>query len=171
MCGKEVTKIRTPMNMLKPPRFCSQKCNGAFKKLSKKGTAPNVEFDCKNCGKHVIAYRSLAAQRNNPPGFCSLKCLGEYQRGNNNPAWNGGRHLQAGYYVVFSPDHPNSDCKGFVYEHRLIMEEKIGRHLNSEEVVHHINHDKTDNSPENLMLFGSQSEHLEYHAKHRGKNG
>lgn len=28
-CGATVTKSRSPRNMLTPPRFCSQSCNGA----------------------------------------------------------------------------------------------------------------------------------------------
>ncbi len=42
--------------------------------------------------------------------------------------------------------------------HRLVMEEKLGRPLTKDEVVHHINGDKKDNRPENLAVM-SFSEH------------
>lgn len=46
---------------------------------------------------------------------------------------------------------------------RVVMEAFLGRPLTSDETVHHINHDAGDNHIENLMLFGSKSEHQKYH--------
>lgn len=47
-------------------------------------------------------------------------------------------------------------------EHRLVVEESIGRRLDKREVVHHINGDKTDNHIENLEIM-SISEHAKFH--------
>lgn len=51
-------------------------------------------------------------------------------------------------------------------EHRLLMEQLIGRKLTRSEVVHHINHNSLDNRPSNLMLLPNQSSHLKHHFKH-----
>lgn len=51
------------------------------------------------------------------------------------------------------------------HEHRVIAEQMLGRPLRPGEVVHHIDEDKRNNSPENLMVFASQKEHAAYHAK------
>lgn len=49
-------------------------------------------------------------------------------------------------------------------QHRLIVEKLIGRRLNFNEVVHHVNGDPTDNSPENLKVM-SRKEHGAYHRR------
>jgi HNH endonuclease len=57
----------------------------------------------------------------------------------------------------------------YYFVHRLIMEQILGRKLKDSEVVHHMNHIKSDNRPENLMLLGN-SDHLKMHTQER-KNG
>lgn len=69
-----------------------------------------------------------------------------------------------GYIAVFYPDHPKSTKDGFIMEHRLVMESIIGRHIKENECVHHINHIRDDNRPENLKLM-TKHDHMSYHMK------
>lgn len=79
----------------------------------------------------------------------------------NNTFWRGGRIVDVdGYILVKSPDHPHKDRHGYVREHRLVVEQHLGRYLLPTEVVHHIDGNKQNNTPENLEVFGSNAEHL-----------
>ena len=52
-----------------------------------------------------------------------------------------------------------------VHTHRIVAEQKLGRKLLPGEVVHHIDGDKRNNNPENLMVFSSQKEHAAWHIR------
>lgn len=77
------------------------------------------------------------------------------KKGANNPFWSGGRYRDClnGYISVYSPSHPFANKKGYVMEHRLVMEKLLGRNLRRNEIVHHRNKKKDDNRPENLELI------------------
>lgn len=95
-------------------------------------------------------------------------------RGENNPMWAGGRKIgKGGYILVWRPDHPHANTQGYVSEHRLVMEEHIGRFLEPTEIVHHINKDRQDNRIENLQLLESNSAHakLESFLRNRDELG
>ena len=90
---------------------------------------------------------------------------GESRKSVDNPNWKGGKYYRTGYVYMYKPEHPHCNYHGYVNEHRLVMEESIGRYLEPEEVVHHINMITDDNVLENLELFSNNSEHLKAHHK------
>ncbi len=86
--------------------------------------------------------------------------------GKDNPNWKGGKHINsAGYILILKPDHPFADKNSNVLEHRLVMENMIGRYLRPEEVVHHANNIRDDNSEDNLVRFSGVGAHTIYHQR------
>jgi len=77
-----------------------------------------------------------------------------------------GKIRQNGYILKPRPEHEAADAKGYVREHRLVMETIIGRALLKDEVVHHKNGEKSDNRPENLELM-KKGDHVSHHHKGR----
>jgi hypothetical protein len=78
-----------------------------------------------------------------------------------NHFWSGGLIVDAdGYILQKSNGHPHRTKAGYVRQHRLVMEQKLGRHLTTQEVVDHVNGDTSDNRPENLRLFPDNASHL-----------
>ena len=77
--------------------------------------------------------------------------------------WQGGRRpLKNGYVYIYKPEHPNATANGCVFEHILEAEKKIGRYLKKGEIVHHVNGNKADISPENLLVCTRQK-HVQIH--------
>jgi hypothetical protein len=71
----------------------------------------------------------------------------------NNGNWKGGRIFhKAGYVMLKTPPDPSGTSR-YVFEHVLVMEDKLGRRLLEGENVHHINGVKDDNRIENLELW------------------
>ena len=134
--------------------FCSHDCRCKFEKgKPKKDEAPrqcpicNRDFTRKvrspwrkTCGDPKCI-RALADQH---PGYLPR------MTGEGHPNWKGGKRLQSksGYVLVYvGPEQPSR------LEHRVVMEEILGRPLQRFEEVHHKNAIRNDNRPENLELW------------------
>jgi hypothetical protein len=63
------------------------------------------------------------------------------------------------------PDHPGAHG-GYLLEHRYVMEQVLGRPLERTEHVHHIDGDRANNAPSNLIVL-TASQHAQHH--HAGK--
>lgn len=72
----------------------------------------------------------------------------------------GKTHDGNGYVVLSSKEHQSNRGRR---EHRVVVENAIGRRLSSTEVVHHINGNKAENRLENLSV--------ETRATHNRKHG
>lgn len=93
------------------------------------------------------------------------RCMHKGKIKEKNGAWKGGIKINhSGYKMIrLYPDDQFYDmCNetGYVFEHRLIVARRIGRSLKLQEVVHHKDNDKSNNSEANLELLPSDTIHL-----------
>ena len=120
----------------------------------------------KSKGKHY-SIRTEWKKGHTPEGSILFKKGGiPWNKGKTFPErWHREKLLHQGkYWLIFKPDHPYSDQKGYVREHRLVLEEFLGRYLSKDELVHHKNGIKTDNRIGNLEVM-TRSQHIKMHHK------
>lgn len=113
-----------------------------------------VERICEACHRPF-----MAPMKNVKRGFgrfCSHSCSMRTAR------WKGGKRIDDhGYVRIY-------DKNGrYRREHRVVMEQHLGRPLKTHEIVHHKNRDKTDNRVDNLEITNRPS-HSSLHILERG---
>lgn len=113
---------------------------------------------CEECGAQFL----ISVFHRKRQQYCSKSCgLRAFHRANpgkyageNSGRWKGGRRTnRKGYVERYAPGHPEKQQTGYVFEHRLVMEQILGRPLAANEHVHHKNGQRDDNRPENLELW------------------
>ncbi len=103
---------------------------------------------CERCGSQY--WPPLKDSR-----YCSMQCSADARK---RPFI-----LKKGYRKLLIQSHPRADAKGYVFEHIVIMEAVIGRPIAKGEEIHHKDHNRANNSPDNLVLCASHKEHMAYH--------
>lgn len=71
-----------------------------------------------------------------------------------------------GYSLILAPDSPSAmsskTWKGWAYEHRVVMEQHLGKPIPDGCEVHHLDRDKSNNLIENLIVLSSE-DHTKLH--------
>lgn len=111
-------------------KYCSRKCSDKHTLLKK--------------GVHHHSSTEFGAPGTHPHNFKGWRYAGRTHK----------------YRLLFKPDHPDADTRGYIREHRYVVERVLGRRLTTIEEVHHIDGNGLNNAPENLRLMSSKAAHL-----------
>ena len=125
-------------------KYCSRDCYWE---------AHRLRFTCEICGKKVVLKKARASK--DMPRFCSNACRGKAFSGENHPNYKGGTIHEAGYRRAYVNGKQ-------LYEQRLVAAAQLGSPLDGC-IVHHIDEDKLNNDPSNLMIFEDMPSHMAYH--------
>lgn len=162
-CGNEFKRDYST-TIKQKHHFCNAKCMGKYKSENYSGA--NASF----YGKHhpeEIKRKISKSKKGKKLSETTKRKMSESHanvKSENNPRWKGGRvKIAEGYILIHKPEHPNSRKGGYILEHRYLMEQKIGRYLKREEIVHHINGILDDNGIENLLLLPNAGVHHNLH--------
>jgi hypothetical protein len=137
------------------------------KNIGKNGNYKYILAECSDCKEQrwVLLHKS-----GNPVSERCATCWIKGLAGESNHMWRGGRISvgKKGYIMLLL--QPGSfyfsmaDTKNYVYEHRLVMAQHLGRCLHTFESVHHKNGKRADNRIENLEL-SQKGAHSKMHNK------
>lgn len=141
-----------------------------------------VKVKCDWCEKEILRYPSqLVVSKHS---FCCSKCRSCFLSKSTNPE----NYIKHKHLSNFNSENNKNrmtkevkeklrmarldkGCKDTYrkingrHEHRAVAEKMLGRPLRKGEVVHHIDENKRNNKPENLMVFKNQAAHAAWHAR------
>lgn len=137
------------------PQFCSKPCMGTFRRGKPRNLSPEVlesiaaakRGDLNPSKRPEVRARISAAH----------KASGRFRR-ERHPNWKGGQWTQDGYMFVNLPDGTTVKRSHFVWNETHPDDPVL-----LGQVIHHMNHVKTDDRPENLMKLPGQREHVARH--------
>jgi len=82
-------------------------------------------------------------------------------RGSHHPCWKGGRFKRGSreYIYIWKPEHPRADKAGYMLEHIWVWEQCHNKPVPKGHDVHHLNGNKGDNRPSNLLALTRKDHH------------
>lgn len=169
-------------------KYCGRDCSNAAKRRVRK--VERVKMACQQCGTDFEVYPGWlkGGRRKYCSAACRTKARPPDHTGHRHtpesrakmgqrPAtrerssqWKGGRYVSQGYRHVMIALLPPEQIElalamttgTYIPEHRVVAAATVGRPLTRADIVHHVNGEKLDNRPENLIVTSNRDHSLEH---------
>lgn len=127
-------------------------------------TRTSIKTECSECGEAML--QDCYSHKKGKLPYCSRKCIGKWLGRQKFGRKKVDRYIRKGYWYVRDPSSDSDDLKGWIKEHIKVFLETNGLDsLPEGTIVHHLNGDKLDNRPENLVLMDGKK-HLRLHIRY-----
>jgi len=114
-------------------------------------TMIGTKTHCRSCARTLSSHKRPQSTK----GVSKPNILGSKHY-----RWKGGRSVTKDGYIKL---YNKSDPKGYSLEHVVVIEQTLGRKVQADELVHHIDGDKKNNDINNLVLLTSHTQHKNAH--------
>ena len=164
-------------------KTCSIACRGIWIGQQRRLQRPNKT--CVQCKKEFSVIESMLHRK-----FCSTTCQSTHNSGIQHYRFKGKKVTKNGYVRIYvSKTHPFADKTGYLFEHRVVLENHLRqfddkkytieidgiKYLSPNVIVHHRDHNKSNNTVLNLQPVLTQKEHFSQHycphCEHCNKSG
>lgn len=168
-CGEEVPYIKKRGH--RPRKYIDGHFKRAEVNISKvkylyqiQEMSMNEIADIMNTTRQTLAKKMEEHGIDRRKNIDAMRLKNEQSGRDHGPNWKGGSWYSksADTWWTYVKHHPKRRHNGAVPTHILVAEERIGRHLDSNEVVHHLDENRSNNSNENLCVM-SKSCHMRVH--------
>ena len=134
---------------------------------SREQLTPPFVFCACGCGQKTLLAKRDDGRSGDVQGQPQRYLRWHQPKGAGHPRYHGGVYTSPdGYRYLLRPDHPDANSYGYIAEHRLVLEQKVGRRLTSEDICHHVDGCKQNNHPDNLELM-TRATHASLHQQGR----
>ena len=156
--GKEISLLKkcSEKKVLLKCDLCGKETQTTYQnyRISQQHIGNTGQTKCRACASSISGKLNIIKAQAAAPAANKLRTREKH------PSWKGGKYISNDGYIMINIKIGHNDTSGwssYQKEHKVIIEQQLGRKLLKNEVIHHIDGIKTNNTISNLWLTDQKS--------------